>query len=116
MAPTNDTESRPPDRQSYFRRYLPHLIAFALIVLAETSYSYSHAFASMYPSDALIIHTHGHNNEALSALKHIDGLITIDTTTIRRASFGVSLLGTTRLFAIVFVGFFGMVALLKRII
>jgi len=118
MAPTNDTESSPPDQQSYFRRFLPYLIAFALIVFAETSYSYSRVFVSPYPSDALIIQTHGHNNEALSALNtaHIDGLTTIDTTTVRRASFGASLLGTTHLFAVVFIGFFGIVALLKRII
>jgi hypothetical protein len=51
---------------------------------------------TLFPADALIIQTHGHNKEiqeAISAL-HLDMVKTVDTALIRRASFTSSVIWT----------------------
>lgn len=95
---------------------LSGILAFAIVTLGAVAYSYFVQARSMFPADALIIQTHGHNDKALQAVRGADipTLTIVDTSQIHAASFLTSLTFTACYLAAVFIGYYCVLALLKR--
>lgn len=98
-------------------RLLPYLIAFAVISIGAACWVHFGGGNTLFPPDALIIRTFGHNDKALQALNsaEIPMMTMVDTATIRQASFFHQAVGTTRYLAIIFTLYFCALVLLKRL-
>ena len=96
---------------------LPRILAFAVVSLAAVAYSYFIQARRIFPPDALIIQTFGHNDKALQAVRGADipTLTIIDTSQIHAASFSASMFFTVGYLAVIFIGYYCLLSLLKRL-